>query len=158
MGYRRQLHPSKFFSALQSYCSCLSVGLLSYDSRSTLIRPDRRKKFGRAARQSDIVQSCYCADISLDFIVNLFYCTQPTIILQYGAQILAIPQSEYTLEYPVQIFLSPPVVLLSFLSRFALVRQQIDSNTAGGLKKNWTATFFFYMFVCKKNVSAYFRN
>ena len=26
------------------------------------------------------------------------------------------------IEMPVQIFLSPPVVLLSFLSRFALVR------------------------------------
>ena len=42
-------YPSKFFSALQSYCPCLSVILLSYDGRSTLIRLDRRKKFGRAA-------------------------------------------------------------------------------------------------------------
>ena len=36
--------PSKFFSALQSYCSRLSVVLLSCDSRSTLIRLNRRKK------------------------------------------------------------------------------------------------------------------
>ena len=37
-------NPSKFFSALQSHCSRLSVILLSYDSRSTLVRLDRRKK------------------------------------------------------------------------------------------------------------------
>ena len=35
-------YPSKFFSALPSYCPRLSVVLLSYDSRSTLIRLDRR--------------------------------------------------------------------------------------------------------------------
>ena len=40
-------NPSKFFSALKSNCSRLSVVLLSYDSRSTLFRLDRRKKFGR---------------------------------------------------------------------------------------------------------------
>ena len=41
---------------------------------------------------------------------------------------------------PVLIFLSPPVVLPSFISRFALVRQQIDSDTTGLLKKNWSRT------------------
>ena len=41
-------HPSKFFSALQSFCCRLSVVLLSCDSRSTLIRRDRTKKIGRA--------------------------------------------------------------------------------------------------------------
>ena len=39
--------PSIFFSALQSYCSRLSVVFLSYESSSTLIRLDRRKKNGR---------------------------------------------------------------------------------------------------------------
>ena len=43
-----QFHPSKFFSAIQSYCSRLPVSLLSYDSRSNLLRLDRRKKIGRA--------------------------------------------------------------------------------------------------------------
>ena len=43
-------HPSKFFSALQSYCSRISVGLPSYDSRSTLIRLDGSKIFGRVSR------------------------------------------------------------------------------------------------------------
>ena len=38
--------PSKFLSALQLYCSCFSVGLFSYDSRSTLLRLNRRKKYG----------------------------------------------------------------------------------------------------------------
>ena len=41
---------------------------------------------------------------------------------------------------PVQIFLSPLVVFLLFLSRFALIRQQIDSNTMGWLRKIWTGT------------------
>ena len=38
--------PSKFFSAIQSYCSRLSVGLLSYNRRLTLLRLDRRISFG----------------------------------------------------------------------------------------------------------------
>ena len=41
---------------------------------------------------------------------------------------------------PVQRHFSPPVVLPSFLSRFALVRKQIDSNTTGSQKKIWTVT------------------
>ena len=35
------------------------------------------------------------------------------------------------------IFFSPPVALLSFISRFALVRQQIGSITTGSHKKIW---------------------
>ena len=35
--------PSKFFKYLV-YCSCLSVGLLLYDSRSIILRLARRKK------------------------------------------------------------------------------------------------------------------
>ena len=38
------IYPFKFFSALQSFCCRLSVVLLSYHSRSTLIQRDRRKK------------------------------------------------------------------------------------------------------------------
>ena len=44
------VYPSKFFSALQLYCFRLSVGMLSYNSRLTLIRLDRRKKIGRVSR------------------------------------------------------------------------------------------------------------
>ena len=40
----------------------------------------------------------------------------------------------YPPPLPIQIFLSPPVVLSSFISCFALVRQQIDSNTTGWQK------------------------
>ena len=47
-------YPSKFLSSLQSYCPRLSVGLLSYDSSSTLIRLDRWKIFGRALFQNVI--------------------------------------------------------------------------------------------------------
>ena len=39
--------PSKFFLALQSFCCRLSVVLLSFDIRSTLIQLDRTKKIGR---------------------------------------------------------------------------------------------------------------
>ena len=39
--------PSNFFQPFQSYCSRLSVGLLSYDSRSSLLRLDRRNISGR---------------------------------------------------------------------------------------------------------------
>ena len=38
-------------------------------------------------------------------------------------------------DLPVQIFLCHPVVLLSYISRFALLLQQVDSNTTG-TKKN----------------------
>ena len=44
-----EIFPSKFFSAIQLYCSRLSVSLLSYDSRSTLFWLESRKKFGRPA-------------------------------------------------------------------------------------------------------------
>ena len=36
---------------------------------------------------------------------------------------------------PVQFFSSPPIVLLLFISRFAIVRQQIDSNMTRSQKK-----------------------
>ena len=44
VGNTHHNRPSKFFLALQSFCCRLSVVLLSYDSRSTLIRLDRTKK------------------------------------------------------------------------------------------------------------------
>ena len=44
---------------------------------------------------------------------------------------------------PVQIFLSSPVVLLSFISRFALVRYQIYSNTTGSQQKNLVETLLW---------------
>ena len=37
------LFPVQIFLSLKSYCSRLSVGMLSYNSRVTLIRLDRRK-------------------------------------------------------------------------------------------------------------------
>ena len=40
----RQSNPSKFFFVLQSFCCRLSVVLLSYDSRSTLIWLNQSKK------------------------------------------------------------------------------------------------------------------
>ena len=59
--------PSKFFLVLQSYCFRFSVVLLSYDSRSTPIRPDRRKKFGRVVEEfSDL-----CLDICTNLIVMI---------------------------------------------------------------------------------------
>ena len=40
---------------------------------------------------------------------------------------------------PIQIFLSPPVALLSFISQYALIWLQIDSNITGSQKKNWSS-------------------
>ena len=40
-------YPSKFFWAIQSYCSCLSVGLLLHNSRPTLFQVDCRIFFER---------------------------------------------------------------------------------------------------------------
>ena len=39
------------------------------------------------------------------------------------------------LVVPVQILFSPLAILLSFISRFGLVRLRIDSNTTGSHKK-----------------------
>ena len=50
----------------------------------------------------------------------------------------AAPVKEKTIKrfiyMPSKFFLSPPVVLFSFISRFALVRKQIVSNTTGPKK------------------------
>ena len=49
--------PSKFFSGLQSFCCRLFVVLLSYDSRSTLIRRDCTKKIGRVLKMTSFIFS-----------------------------------------------------------------------------------------------------
>ena len=57
---------------------------------------------------------------------------------------------------PVQIFLSPPVVLPSLISRFALVQQQIDSNTTGSQKKIGRVlqfAYFSYLSECPRQGS-----
>ena len=46
-----------------------------------------------------------------------------------------LPSEKFRLPYPTKYFLSPPVVLLSFISRFAPSRYQIDSNTTESQKK-----------------------
>ena len=56
-------YPSKFFLALQSFCCRLSINLLSYDSRSTLIRLERTIFFGRVVLGWTTVQvlpECCC--------------------------------------------------------------------------------------------------
>ena len=57
---------------------------------------------------------------------------------------LTVVKSEKDFKFgltPVQIFLSSPVILLSFISRFALVRYQIDSNVTGSHKKIGRAAY-----------------
>ena len=75
--------PVQKYSAIQSYCPHILVGLLSYDSRLTIIQLDVWKIWTGNER-------------------TVYVCVTSSI--------------------PVQIFLSPPVILLSFNSRFALVR------------------------------------
>ena len=57
--------PSKFFSALQSYCSRLSVGLLSCDSRSTLVQLDRRKKIGQLSYKKSPGLTLFCRVVTI---------------------------------------------------------------------------------------------
>ena len=75
--YVRTYYPSKFFSALRSYCSRLSVGMLSYDSRSTLIRLDHRKKIGRVPVSKYHVrpQQNFVARFGLSTFTVRFYMT-----------------------------------------------------------------------------------
>ena len=47
-------------------------------------------------------------------------------------------RAKKNLDEPVQIFLSPPVVLLSFISQLAVVQELIDLNTTGLQEKIWT--------------------
>ena len=46
----------------------------------------------------------------------------------------------FLLDLPVQFYFSHLVVLLMFISRFAFVRKQIDSNTVGSQKNIWTVS------------------
>ena len=74
-----ELHISiKFFSALQSYCSRLLVGLLSYDGRSTLIWLDLRKKSGRDT-QANLGFGLYHKLLFLlpTFLNGCIRCSQP---------------------------------------------------------------------------------
>ena len=54
--------------------------------------------------------------------------------------------------FPVQIFLSHAVVLLSLISRFALVREQIDSITTGSQKEIGRVPL---VFICQFPISCY---
>ena len=52
---------------------------------------------------------------------------------------------QLTIDSPF-IFFSPPVVLLSFfISRFALIQEQIDSITNRSQKKNWSRSTFWHL-------------
>ena len=49
LALMRMVFPSQKIPSIRLHCSRLSVSLLSYDSRSTLIRLDHRKQSGRVA-------------------------------------------------------------------------------------------------------------
>ena len=64
--------PSKCFQTSSRMCSRLSVGLLSYDGGSTLIRLDRSKKIGRAVCNQTSQPLCTCSAIAaLRFLFSL---------------------------------------------------------------------------------------
>ena len=59
--------------------------------------------------------------------------------------LLSSAVSRVKTNLPVQIFLSPPVVLFSFISRFDLLKLQIDSYTTGSQKKIWSSIYRYYV-------------
>ena len=72
-----QCYPSKFFPAIQSYCSCLSVVLHLNDSRSTLLRLDLRKKFGRVSPVSRLNQGLKFVSCTIVKLSNFFWRRRP---------------------------------------------------------------------------------
>ena len=98
------------------------VDLLSYKSKPT----DKREHFDcRAKKNLD--------GWSMQVHKN-FHCMLP----------IEEEQRWTTAYVPVQKNFSPAVVLLSFIIRFVLVREQIDSNTTGWPRKNWTGTQIYW--------------
>ena len=81
-------YPSKFFSAIQSFCSRLSVVLVSYDSGSTLLQLDRRIKFGRVVYNCNkaIENNTVWMSISHVDVVGNYKarnCTSSTVLLVF---------------------------------------------------------------------------
>ena len=73
-----------------------------------------------------------------------FFCWKLVLQLEYTfCKQFPGPWSKTPSSPRPNIFSPRPVVLLSSISRFVLVRKQIDSNTNGWNKKNWTGRSSF---------------
>ena len=126
-------NPSKFFSALQSYCFRLSVVLLSYDSRSTLIRRDGWEKFGRVSK-SYTRQRVY-EEVELSISSNFGISGDTTG--HYQRTMWQWVQKTQT-WLPVQDMFCNPVVLESISYRPTAKQMINERNTTGWLRKVWT--------------------
>ena len=87
------------------------LGKFCFQVNTCLLFPWLKKRycFRRYDERSRNYQSCYCSDC------------------QHLPSLFSLADARLN-------FFSPPVVLLSFNSRFALVRRQINSNTTGSQK------------------------
>ena len=108
MGKFFVAYPSKFFLALQLFCCRLSVFLLSYDSRSTLIRLG--------------VKVEYC--LTLMFTVSSIVFTQYHLVKRSFLHYL-YRMGKFFVAYPSKFFLA----LQSFCCRLSVFLLSYDSRS-----------------------------
>ena len=142
--------PFKLFSAFQSYCPHLSIGLLSYDSRSSLNTSGSQKKTWSRLQQT-IAMHFPIGRHSQQYLSIQIWIRIASIIY-LGSKYIAIHTMQWTWYNSLSggiwiidsvgryvylhtldnfillcactrpIFFRNPVVLLSFISRFAVVQ------------------------------------
>ena len=130
--------PFKINSALQLYCFRLSVILLSYDSRSTLLRPDRRKNL---VEYYYICVKAWCFNLSLKEWCSA--CCSPLLSFPDHRTFFAFQM--YVFIY--RLFLSSWLIFFPSVQFFFLSSSHIGINllsddtklTARWMQYNWTA-------------------
>ena len=124
--------PSKFLSALHSFCYFLSVGLLSYDSWLALLRLDCREKFERGVE-----------DVELDRVKT----GRSSMWATRGKRCWQYPEALGSVYVYVWYRTGPPYPSIIFSTRAVLesicYRTTANwlinyNNRTGGLKKVWT--------------------
>ena len=122
-------NPSKFFSAIQSYCFCLSVSLFSYESKSTLLQLDDRKKIGWEL-----------SSLSRIFLRSSCISTRANQLINERNMTGQLKKWDGMLQYPSRSF----PVIQSYHSLSAIVRHQtnfIHKHYNQMTEKNWTGIY-----------------
>ena len=93
----------------------------------------------------------YCPFDNINVCKFIFLCTAVFLLFlwQFFLSLNLCISAHISNKLPVQIFLSPPVVLPSFISRFGLLRYQMDFNSTGLQKKMSSGIPWIRTFVCK---------
>ena len=115
--------PSNFFSNIQLYCSCLSVGLLSYYGRLTLMRLIAEKGRVWLTRRQHSFLNCMICHTDLFFLYASTTCIKLSRLL------------------PGHIFSATQSYLVESICYCTTANRLINEcNKSGWLKKNWTGT------------------